>query len=677
MYDLPNRSKSMQTGPVSVQPKASPWQKIAVVALLALLATMLFASVRQESGMGDEGMHLFAGYEYLKHADFGRNPEHPPFAKTLAALPLLSMHLQDPPHLPIPFFKAQDGYNSTQFLYTQNADAMLMRGRMVILLFSVCLGLLLFFAAREMFTPTIGLLALGLFIFEPIVLANGALITTDIPLTCLFFATVYAFYRYLQAPTWPRLAITALCCGMAITTKHSGILILPTLLLLAIFDLALIRDRTNPRPRTLRLATALILITLFSYVFLWAIYHFRYVAHPNGDPMAPPLTVYAARLTPLKHALITFAARHHLLPEAYLYGFIDILLIPNRAETFLFGKFYLGGTWFFFPAVILIKTTLTLIALVLLVPFTSIFTRRREALFLILPATVFALFAIASGVNLGVRHILPIYPFCFILAAYAAIYFVQRYRFAWVGVSALLLLTVVSSLHAFPDYLVYANEAFGGPSHIYRLTADANADWGQGLKWTKRYLDAHPTPQCWIAQESYPVVQPEYYGIHCDPLLNGMAHAIGLPVHPLPQTISGTIFVGTSDISGFLWGPGNLNPYAAFRDSHPDAIINNEVWVFHGTYDISQMAAENNATTAEFMLSQGQSAPALALAKTAASQYPNSVEVQATLGETLIAAGQKTDGQKALDEAARLARTNYPEHQLPLLHQILQSAPHP
>jgi hypothetical protein len=212
---------------------------------------------------------------------------------------------------------------------------------------------------------------------------------------------------------------------------------------------------------------------------------------------------------------------------------------------------------------------------------------------------------------------------------------------------------------------------------MHLLAADSNADWGQGLKWTRHYLDAHPASPCWIAHESYPVVQPEYYGIPCKPLLNGMARAIGLPVHPFPSTISGTLFIGTSDIAGFLWGPGTLNPYAQFRDSKPDAILNNAVWVYHGTFDVSLLAAQNNAATAQFLLEQGQTAAALPLAKTAAAQYPNSADIQATLGQTLIAAGQTAEGQHALDDARRLATTNYPDYQRPLLEQILPPPPRP
>ena len=659
----------------------SSWVPVIVAALLALLAILLFASVRQESGLGDETMHLFGGYEYWKHADFGRNPEHPPFAKMLAALPLLPMHLQEPPQLPIPFFKGQDGANSTQFLYTQNADAMLMRGRMVILVLSLCLGLLVFFAGREMFGPMVGLLALGLLAFEPVVLANGALVTTDMPLTCLFFATVYAFYRYLRAPTWRRLTLCAVACALTIGSKHSGILILPTLVLLALFDVILMRpaspDATAEKAaktsgRAFRLAGALAAVALFSYVALWAIYGFRFAARPGALQMTPSLAIYSLGLTPMQHGVITFAAQHHLLPEAYLYGWVDVLLIPSRTGSFVLGRFYTEGQWSYLPVIFLVKTTVVLMVLLVVVPFTGLFHRRREALFLILPAVLFALLAISSKVNLGVRHLLPVYPFCFVLAAFAAVFLIQRYRFGWMGVSVLLLLSVVSSLHAFPDYLVYANELFGGPSRIYRVAADSNADWGQGLKWTRQYLNQHPAADCWIAHESAPVVPPEYYGVRCKPLLNGFSRMIGSPVAPLPRTISGTIFLGTTDITGVLWGPGALNPYAVFRDGHPDAVLHNDIWVFHGTYDISLLAAVDNDLMAQAMLRQGQPAAALALAKTAAEQFPESADVQAVLSQALMAASQPVEGHKALDEAVRLARANEPAYQQPLINQIAQ-----
>lgn len=650
---------------------------ILVVVLLALVGVLLFTSVRQESQTFDESSHLFAGFEYWKHGDFGRNPEHPPLAKLLASLPLLSMGLKEPPVVPIPYFKGQDFVNSSQFLYSGDADAMLLRGRMVIMLFSLTLGLLVFLAAREMFDPLTALLALGLFAFEPVLLANGALVTTDVPLACLFFASVYTFYRYVRKPTVSRLALCAVSTALAIVTKHSGLLILPTLVLLTCVEILMgwfgrvdgVPPGASDRWRRLRQFTlAITVISVASYVLLWAIYGFRYAARPGELQMIPPLAGYAAALKhPLEKAVIGFMARRHLLPEAYLYGWVDILLIPGTRPTFLFGHVFGRGQWFFFPAVFLVKTTLTLLALVLLVPFARIRDRRRELLFLAIPVAFFLGVAIASMLNLGVRHLLPIYPFFIVLAAASAGSLARRSVVGRVVVTALLVLTVVSSMRSFPDFLAYSNEVAGGPSRTYLVVTDSNADWGQGLKWTKRYLDQHPAAECWFDNYN-PLVPFSYYGIQCKPLLTGMGHLIGLgPPGTTPSTISGVVLVSTTETSGILWGPDTLNPYAAFRDGQPEAKIGNVVLVYRGSFDVPLLAAQSRATTAMGLIRQHRFSEAVALAQEAVQLAPDSAEVNAVLGQALLASGRGEEAKQANARALGLAQTIHPDYQRNLI----------
>src|SRR5260370_10797877 len=107
---------------------------------LAIMAILPVPPVRQQAQTFDESTHLFAGFEYWKHADFGRNPEHPPLVKLLASLPLLLMGLHEPPPFPFPYFKAQDNFNATQFLYTADPDAILLRRRLMIALLSLALA---------------------------------------------------------------------------------------------------------------------------------------------------------------------------------------------------------------------------------------------------------------------------------------------------------------------------------------------------------------------------------------------------------------------------------------------------------------------------------------------------------------------------------------------------------
>ncbi len=149
------------------------------------------------------------------------------------------MGLHEPPPFPFPYFKAQDNFNATQFLYTADADAILLRGRLTIALFSLALGLLVFLAAKEIFGPLAAILALFLFTFEPNLLANGAIVTTDMALALFLFASVYTFYRFCNKPSAARLALCAVATALGIVAKHSGVLILPTLVLLALVDLFL------------------------------------------------------------------------------------------------------------------------------------------------------------------------------------------------------------------------------------------------------------------------------------------------------------------------------------------------------------------------------------------------------------------------------------------------------
>jgi hypothetical protein len=633
------------------------------VALLAVFAGLLYFSVRQESQTFDEADHLFAGFEYWKHGDFGRNPEHPPLAKLEAALPILSMGLKEPAPLNLPFFKVQDFFNSAQLIYSGDADAVLLRGRMMIALFSLTLGVLVFLAGREMFGELAGILALGLFVFEPVLLANGALVTTDVPLACLYFASVYGFYRYMKRPTLLRLGLCAVATALAVATKHSGFLIFPTLLVLALADVLAVPSGARRGRRLFRLGLALLAIAGVSYFGLWAVYGFRYAARPGGLEIVPPMVAYIGGIPHAwQRSALLFMARHHLFPQAYLYGWADILRIPGARGTFVLGRHYALGTLVFFPAVFVIKTTLVLMVLLLVAPWAGIRGRRREFLFLALPVVIFGAVAVFSKLNMGVRHLMPLYPFCMVIAGATAAALAVRSIVARVAVAALLVFDVASSLHSFPDYLSYSNEIAGGPARTYRLVGDSNDDWGQGLKWTKAYLDQHPTSECWIAHMN-PIVSPSYYGIPCKALPAGFAYRVGMPLEQVPPVISGTVFVSTTEVVGYLWGPDSLNPYEGFRLREPDDRLGNVVLVYHGSFSVPLIAAQTEASKASTLLGEHRVPEALAMAQDAATLAPDSAEVMHVLAQALTDAGESEEAGKATARTRELARTIHPEMQ--------------
>jgi len=504
------------------------WIISAVACLLVILAAELFFSIRQESQTFDESAHIYSGYSYWKRADFGVNPEHPPLVKLIAALPLvpLRLNVQLPPDI---YFKAVSAVGGTQFLYSHNADALLFRARAAASIFTFALALLVFAAGNEMFGAGAALFALVLFVFEPNILANGALVTTDMGAACCLFAAVYTFYRYVEQPSALRLVVTGVVTGLALAAKHSGLVIFLMLVVLAAAEVAWQRagpdsgdkegtKKTKTRGRrALRLMGALGLIGVISVAVLWAFYGFRYNARPGNLQMNPPTAVYLQGLHhPAAAGLIRFSERHHLLPEAYLYGLTDVAIISQDGRpAFLLGKLYPQGRWFYFPAAFVIKSTLGFLLLLGLL-FLAKGIRRAEArralLFVAVPPVIYFVIAMTSKLDIGLRHILPVYPLLILLAAAGAWSLAQQSRFWAYVVAVLFVFHAASSLRAFPNYLPYSNEIWGGPSNTYKVLADSNVGWEGGLKALQNYVSSRHITQCWFAYDG--PVNPDYYHLN-------------------------------------------------------------------------------------------------------------------------------------------------------------------
>src|SRR5262249_4768465 len=154
-------------------------------------------SSSHQSQTGDEGCHLFAGFRYWTHGDFGLNPEHPPLVKLVAALPLLGLPLRLPP-VAEGSSKTDCYFGAAEFLYNNVAGQMLFRGRTGASASTVFLAVCVFIAANRFFGLGAAVVALTLVVFEPNVLAHGALVTTDMAVTCGIFAAVYALSRHTE-----------------------------------------------------------------------------------------------------------------------------------------------------------------------------------------------------------------------------------------------------------------------------------------------------------------------------------------------------------------------------------------------------------------------------------------------------------------------------------------------
>ncbi len=645
---------------------------LGVVALLAVLLLQLAFTANANSITWDEDDHIFAGYMMWKTGDYGLNPEHPPLVKLVAVLPILNLPLAVP-QLQGRSFKIEAYLDGKDLLFKNNANQILLRVRLAAAFFTVLLALLVFLAAAEMFGIPAGFIALALLVFDPNLLAHGALVTTDIGITCFMFATVYAFYRYTKRPSWGRLLVTGLALGCALGAKHTGILIFPMLLLLAGVELLFgpreaeaTGSHETRAQQARRLGVALVVIFALGLAILWSFYGFRYAARPHGLQMKPSLAETVAQISrPHDAWMVRTAAHYHLLPESYLMGLADVRNMSDFYQSYVLGKIYLHGQWFYFPLAFLIKSTsafLLLFAIAIFVVATRRLPRWREILFLTVPAFFHLYVAMVSRMNIGVRHILPLYAFFAVLIGGAMWALIQRHR-AWIYVVGILLAyQAVTAIRMYPAYMAYANEFWGGPTQTWKLLSDSNVDWAQQLKATKRYLDENHIQDCWIIYFAQPVVDLNYYGIPCR-ILPTMDSVWTNEEIDTPSEIDGTLLFSAGDLSGFEFGPGKLNPYEQFKTMRPVASIDYGIYVFQGHFKIPGAAALSHTQRANNLLAAGKPEDALREAQLASGLAPDSAQAHLALGNSLTAMNRKDEAHAAYTQALQLAQTIEPEFQ--------------
>ena len=557
---------------------------VLVVALLCALFLQLLAVNLKTSMSWDEGHHLFDGYTILKHHDYDLNPEVPPFAKALAAVPLLRMNLYEPVQQGRPT-QTEAFLDGKDFLFKNDANTLLLRGRLAISLFTLSLALLVFLAGKECFDTTTGLLALSFFVFDPNLLAHGTLVTTDAAITFCVFAAVFAWYRYSASPSIWRLLLVAAATGLALSTKFTGLFLIPILVLLAVVEAVQCRSLKVFANRCVALAA----VFCVAYGILWMSYGFRYAARPRGLALNPTLTDYLRDYAHVASpAPLLALARWHLLPEAYIWGLANTKLTEQRTVCYLFGTVHPHGTWLYFPAAILIKFTLPFLCLLVCA---AVMSFRLRALWprwcmLLVPVVVFLGFAMHSDMNIGVRHILPIVPFLYIIGASALSSLVTRDKRWIVAALVLLFWQATTSVRSAPGYMAYANELWGGPKNVHRYLSDSNSDWGQQLKSASIYLRDRKVTDCWMAYTAAGVVDEHYYGVPCRHLPTVVSlWWLHVPMD-VPKEIDGPVLISDDELQGLALPAGMPNPYAQFRSMKPSAIIDGGLFVYDGHFDV-------------------------------------------------------------------------------------------
>ncbi|HET7705711.1 MAG TPA: glycosyltransferase family 39 protein [Thermoanaerobaculia bacterium] len=585
---------------------------IAVASVLLIFGILAFINAEATSPTSDELTHLAAGLSYIETGNFRLNREHPPLLKAIAALPLAGSRLfPDETTASDAAVRTRDAWdrartdNGSQWRFAQlffygvtdaalqrtggnnddrstlepsfrtdyinPTESMFLRARMMMIALGIALGIVVFAWSKELWGAWGAFFSLLLFAFDPNFIAHSALVTTDVGVSLLMTLAVYFFWR-AERGRWHAAAFL-IVFGLAFLAKFSAVLLVPTLVAIAA------TSRVRKRAFLLIAAGGLTAVAA-----VWIAYGFR-----AGDAVDVESAVrdWAARRAALESfpsgirqedvdrlrataplgaidRAILATDRLGLLPETYLFGFATTAGTAIGRPAFINGRFSLTGFYDYFAWTILYK--LPLITLIAILAGIAVGWGTPARAYLLIPVAIYLGVAVWSRMNIGHRHILPIFPFLYVLAGSLGPWLARR---RVVAAAAAVAIAVSANVVFFPTpvsavgrHLSYVNEVGRGPLHGFRLVNDSNFDWGQDLERLGRWAAASRVREP-INLVYFGHADPRYYGIRYHDLRPAL----------FPVQVPGYLAISTIDYLGVLLSADQRHYWERFVERSGAALV--------------------------------------------------------------------------------------------------------
>jgi 4-amino-4-deoxy-L-arabinose transferase-like glycosyltransferase len=282
----------------------------------------------------------------------------------------------------------------------------------------------------------------------PAILAHSGLATTDMALTAGLSAALLTLLTWIDNPSLKRSVGLGAAVAFALLAKFSTVAFLPAC---AAGMLALFFLRTKPRgPALLKklrtLAIPVLIALAVCAVVIWAGYRFSF---------------------------------DHVPAPEFFQGIKDLATYNNSlSHSYLLGVYNTSGFWYYYEVALFYKTPIAILLLAII----GAFVGRKSALgYVSFAALGLLILAAFSHINIGIRHVLPLYLFAALMCGAAIRTMLESSQFwpKWVC-GGLVLWLVASVAASHPDYLPYFN-AFAG-STPEDILVDSDLDWGQDMK---------------------------------------------------------------------------------------------------------------------------------------------------------------------------------------------------
>ncbi len=440
---------------------------------IAIFSFLLVVSAaRTKSLTYDEPTYIVSGYSYIDNKEIKLNPEAPPFLQVLVAFPLKFLNLKSPDYSH-PNYAAERQIAFAQMFFESNGDKLsdiTFLSRLPVQLLFALLVVMAGLFVKTLSGPLPAIAASVLVGLSPNLIAHSQLATTDLGCTVLMFISVYTFYLAIRSEDYKCWVICGLVTGLALLSKFTALLLVPIFFIFVLYEILL-----NGRNKRI-LLRGLILLVFFILLVICIGYGFK--------------------------------------PWLYLYGVSKIYDVGKiDYQQYLFGNVFSKPIWYYYFAAFLVKTPVsTLLLLLISVYITLRYRLDKDAIvYFLIPVGIIMFVCCFDLTNLGLRRILPIYPF---LLSYVSVayFYINPNKLKVILFNTLLVWNIITTLIAYPDYISYFNILAGGASNGPNLLEDSNIDWGQDLpalvEWQKNNY-----PEETINLMYFGSMNPSLYGL--------------------------------------------------------------------------------------------------------------------------------------------------------------------
>ena len=271
------------------------------------------------------------------------------------------------------------------------------------------------------------------------------------------------------------------------------------------------------------IGTALLAMVIGVIFILWPIYQLHVINYPAERQLSDTSNILASSPIKVLKDLSIWMSNIPVI-RAIDHYFLGLLMATQRTATgntvYFLGTISKTGWWFYFPVVYFLKIPLAFHILTLLALFLTalaiskpfwVNTSQRIKLWIknhfpefsmLVFIAIYWITSIIGNLNIGIRHILPTFPFIYILVSIGIVSASEKIKKLYLFVFALLIWYIASSLSCFPHYLSYFNEIGGGYKEGYKYVVDSNYDWGQDLKRLK----------IWVEKNNIEKIKVDYFG---------------------------------------------------------------------------------------------------------------------------------------------------------------------